>query len=232
MALYGNLEEYSDNLSEFYEAYGEAMIIAESYIEEEDDILSEGANIEITKKLKEFKERYNKYNKAGKKALLKKDFNTAAENFAKAKKELKEFEYAVKNMDSTVGSAVLGSIAGLLIVMIKVTILSYTPFGILLGGYKIYSKITKDSVDRFVYHVAKDTSKRLLPVVTTIRYLGELVEIVRKFIERTREGDKNTDKFNLYRTELLRYIENLDDKLDNYVKFVDMVIKKKKDDDK
>jgi hypothetical protein len=127
------------------------MIIAESYIEP-DDILSEGANIEITKKLKEFKERYNKYNKAGKKALLKKDFNTAAENFAKAKKELKEFEYAVKNMDSTVGSAVLGSIAGLLIVMIKVTILSFAPFGIVLGGYKIYSNVTKD---KFVYRVAK-----------------------------------------------------------------------------
>ena len=228
MALYGNIEEYSDNLSEFYEAYGEAMIIAESYIEPE-DILSEGANIEITKKLKEFKERYNKYNKAGKKALLKKDFNNAAENFAKAKKELKEFEFAVKNMDSTVGSAILGSIAGLLIVMIKVTILSYTPFGILLGGYKIYSNVTKD---KYVYRVVKGSSKRLLPIVTTIRYLGELIEIVRKFIERTREGDKNTDKFNLYRTELLRYIENLDDKLDNYVKFVDMVMSKKKDDDK
>jgi hypothetical protein len=239
--FYGNnIEKYSDSLSEsyiepedmlseFYKAYGEAMIVSESYIEEEDDILSEGANIEITKKFKEFKENYNKYNKAGKKALKNKDFNDAAVNFAKAKKELKNFESAVKGMDSTVGSAVFGTIAGLLLTMVKVTIQSYVPFGILLGSTKVYSKLAKD---RLTYHMVKGNVKQLLPIVTSVRYLGELVGIIADFIKRTKEGDKNADKFNLYRTELLRYIKKLDDSLDRYIKLVDHIMKKKKDEDK
>ena len=226
--FYGNdIGQYSVILSEFYKAYGEAVIIAESYIEE-DDILSEGANIEITKKFKEFKENYNKYNKAGKKALLKREFNDAAVNFAKAKKELKDFESAVKNMDSSVGSAILGSIAGLLMVMTKVTITSYTPFAVMLGGIKGYSKLAKD---KYMYYYAKNTVKLLSPITTSVRYLGELVEIIKEFIKRTKEGDKNEDKFNLYRTELLRYINKLDDKLNTYIKAVDIIMKKKKDDD-
>ena len=237
--FYGNnIEKYSDSLSEsyiepedmlseFYKAYGEAMIVSESYIEEEDDILSEGANIEITKKFKEFKENYNKYNKAGKKALKNKDFNDAAVNFAKAKKELKDFESAVKGMDSTVGSAILGSVAVLLITMVKETIIAFIPFGALLGASKAYSKS-----DPYLYHMVKGDVKKFFPVVASIRYLGKLVEIITDFVKRTKEGDKNTDKFNLYRTELLKYIKNLDDKLDNYIKFVDKLMKKNKDEDK
>jgi hypothetical protein len=246
--FYGNnIEKYSDSLSEsyiepedilseFYKAYGEAMIVSES-CEEEDDILSEGANIEITKKFKEFKENYNKYNKAGKKALKNKDVNDAAVNFAKAKKELKDFESAVKGMDSTVGSAVLGTLAGLTLSMVKVTITSFGPFAVLIGGSEALSKLTKmgskvHNIARDVNHYTSLSSLALGPVILTINSLRELVGLIKEFTRRIKEGDKNADKFNLYRTELLRYIKKLDDSLDRYIKLVDHIMKKKKDEDK
>lgn len=194
----------------------DATFIAEQYLDE-DEVLTEGANIEITKKLREFKKNFNNYLKAGKKALRKYDKKEAADNFAKARQELKAFKKEVEHMDSTVGSAVFGTIAAMLIIMAKSVLISLLPLGIMGAGYKIYGLAVKNPI----YSVAFGASAKFLGVIYTLsNSLSELIVSLVTIVKRSKKGDKTEDLSNLYRTELLKYIDKLSANLSNLEKEV------------
>ena len=197
--------------------YEDALLLAETY-EDDDYILTEGANIEITKKLKEFKKNYSKYIKAGKKALRKSNTKEAADNFGKARKELELFRFEVRDMDSTVGSAVFGTIAGMLIIMANITIEVYTPVLIPSLGISLYTSFVKKDKNLGLFfktlnYTYKNTAKFVKVIGIAIAGLYQLVVTLKEFIASVQAGDKKEDSFNLYRTELMKYINELDKRL-------------------
>ena len=233
---------------EIYSEYEDNMVFVEEYLNEQESILTEGANIDITKKFKDFKIEYTKHTLAGRKCLLKFDSQGAYENFEKARKVLNEFKKEVENMDSDTGSAVFGTIAGILMIMVSSIIKGYSTFVPLLAGTRIYTSAknhyykknqipdlspeqmkkygiaTTASKRDYLYYSALHTVRGIYaPMLAAMHALYKVITNIKEFIKRLKSDDSTENKFNLYRTELLTYIKEVDkslNKLNNKAKAI------------
>lgn len=168
---------------------------------DEDEYLSEGANTEINKKYNKMKAELNDYVTKIKKALKKHDRETAWEYFDKSKAVLNEMRAEVKAMDSDMGSAAWGFVAGTLM-QIGRNFASILCFGV---SYKLLAD----------FAISQAIS---LPVGLFVTTMVEAISTASKVAEGVKEGDSTPNMLNKYRTELLKSIDIMEHNLDSIKK--------------
>ena len=219
--FYGNIcqEDYINENTQLEMPLDEIyynMVLSENYIEDF-EALNEGANIEITKKCREFYKKYKENIKAAKAAIKDGDKKTAKSNIKQAKGELEKFKKEVENMDSTAGSAIFGFFAHILVQFAKDAAFIFGNFGLSLGSNAaLHSTL---NVDMFTGLITSSN-----PLVTILGSIGLRVSIVAgfiynmynvvvdiiKIINSIDNGDSAADSLNLYRVEMLKVCDKFD----------------------
>ena len=190
-----------------------------------EQMLEEGANIEITKKLNTFRKNFKYYTNETKKYIEAKDARKAKYNIQLAKKELEGFKNEVKHMDSDVGSVVFGYIAHCVVEYGKSIPLTLGAKGI--GA--IISNISSRSVpsdhkifDFFTNILNSELGDKLKilggKVADLVSWSTKVIDQVKnaiKIINSLRDGDKTEDALNMYRHDLIDIISFYERSLDS-----------------
>jgi hypothetical protein len=202
-----------------------------------DQIISEGANIEITKKLNTFRNNFNHYMQEARKYIKDKDGRKAKYNIQLARKELEGFKNEVKNMNSDVGSVVCGYMAHCAVEFGK-----KIPF---LLGTKVLGAIANKALPKSApsnsnnnnnqagsntktQQTAESTVTNEAVIDTILMVGGKAFNLVRwylaiksqvenavKIINSLKAGDKTEDALNMYRHDIIDIINSYEKSLDN-----------------
>jgi hypothetical protein len=190
-----------------------------------EQIIEEGANIEITKKLNTFRKNFKYYINETKKYIEAKDTRKAKYNIQLAKKELEGFKNEVKHMDSDVGSVVFGY-------MVHCAIDYGKSIPLILGAKgigAIISNISTRSVpsdhkifDFFTNILNSELGDKLKilggKVADLVSWSTKVIDQVKnaiKIINSLRDGDKTEDALNMYRHDLIDIISFYERSLDS-----------------
>ena len=228
------IPEREITLEEVLEIQESALsIMSELCLNEEDEEddgefeeLMEGANLDYSKAFKDGKKKYSESIRAAKKALKAKDYKKAKSEIKEAQKALDGIEKTLKEVDSTVGSAVLGWLAAALLTMIEMIIpLGYITIGknIAIKGASDLSSMSLTSLIAGTKEVQKAASATgfglgmyLGGIVTGI-IQGVILSIrdIKQFIADNKDPDLSKPQvLNYYRNKLCSYIKNMRKHLD------------------
>lgn len=184
-------------------------------------IISEGANIELTKAMKTFKSSYKLHMKSAKKLIKVKEYDKAIKELQAAKTASKKMGDTINNTRSNVGSAVFGYFASLLVDMAKFMI----PIGIAFTG----GAITRDAVSKAIStgkasgltKAAAFTGVFMTGIGGAVSWIMSIVEFVKTmiyFIDTVKDPKASTaDALNFYRKNIVNYYNDLNSKIDGLI---------------
>lgn len=220
---------YSRNYTHNYfieneEKYNELIssISEDCAMEDIEEPLDEGANIDMTKKFREYKKEYKGYLKNIKKLYKENKISECEKEINKAKRLVTKMKGDIKEIDaSNAGSTVFGFIAGTLINLAKY-------FGTALISNPIaatYTTIQKYAAGKAVgmatfsrtLHLMKNMSL-ILSVPFTAYY--DLIDLL--------YGKNRKDNYNLYKTKLLQACDQLNAALNSWMSKIKRKSKKGK----
>ena len=211
---------YGDNIFEsndivFTNEEFEMILNALKEVSEENEVLEEGANVEITKAFITHKKAYIKEMRLAKKNLYNKE--EALEHIKNAKKEIKECKKVIKGTDSNVGSTVFGIIANALMDMCDVML----PNSIAKMGINFATSGASNTIiSTAKFAVGKDVAEKAFQV----SYIKGVIVLMREIMgtmEAVRDEKRSkVDKFNMYKNKMLTYVADLEARVDKFEKYV------------
>lgn len=207
-----------------FECYSSAIdILSEA---DQEEVVEEGANIEMTKIWRESKKENKEYLKNYKKFLKEKDFKKAAAELDKVTKNLEKAKKEIKDVDQTVGSAICGYFAEYIIDLFQL-IIPFTVEGLGYGAMMLSIKdVIADAMNgNFEGLQTPDVIKKAAPgavvgnigaVWLTIKAIVVLIKDIKTWIKEFKADDKKLDAkhFNLYRNTLIRFMDEAIKKVD------------------
>lgn len=216
-------QEIQDTLFIIYQDIAES-----SLFEDDEDILEEGANLDMRRIWKESKKEYKAHLKASKKYLRSGDKDNAAKELDKAIKILKDNRDRLANVDDNdnIGSAVLGFFAYELLSYIEILIPmigSGIGFGLSSVGMDVWYNTVKTGVrtlDVAAINKSAQLAKNLSAagsvisftssiagaMISIINFIKDLITFINEI--KKEKGDLDVKHFNLYRVKLLRYMDD------------------------
>jgi phage-related protein len=190
--------------------------MSEAYLENF-EVFEEGANIEITKKAREFYKGFKTDIKAAKAAIKKGDKAAAKSNLKQARTKLSGFKKEVQNMDSTAGSAIFGWFTSGLVSMARDAAFIFGTFGISFATTNVLSALTFKQImgavlnagERFIANISA-IGLKAASIATYIYGIYDLITKIIKITKSIDKGDKAADALNLYRVEMLKTCDKFD----------------------
>ena len=203
----------------------EVDIIKAALNESSEDILQEGANIEITKAFMTHKKACKKEMRAAKKSIY--DRDEALEHLANAKKEIRALKKVIKDTDSSVGSSIFGFFANALIDICDIMLpVSIAKFGENITAKSIASGILNSAVgDSIKGDIVKGTAGILVQKwgwnLTYIKGLIVLIrEIVGTIIAIKDDKRSGIDKANMYKNKIITYVMDIEENITKTEKYI------------
>lgn len=206
-----------------FECYSSAIdILSEA---DQEEVVEEGANIEMTKIWRESKKENKEYLKNYKKFLKEKDFKNAAAELDKVTKNLEKAKKEIKDIDQTIGSAICGYFAEYIINLLQL-IVPFTVEGLGYGAMALSIKDTiADAMNGNIEGITPEAIKKAAPgalignigaVWLTIKAIVVLIKDIKTWIKEFKADDKKLDAkhFNLYRNTLIRFMDEAIKKVD------------------
>ena len=221
-----------------FECYSSAIdILSEA---DQEEVIEEGANIEMTKIWRESKKENKEYLKNYKKFLKEKDFKKATAELDKVTKNLEKAKKEIKDVDQTVGSAICGYFAEYVIDLLQL-IVPFTVEGLGFGAAAFSMKdVIADAMNGNFESFTPEALKKAIPgavagyvgaIWLTIKAIVVLIKDIKTWIKEFKADDKKLDAkhFNLYRNTLIRFMDEAIKKID---KLKDQVAKAKAKEEK
>lgn len=229
MGIYGAyVKELMENKNvdiDFNEAFLDIYSdIIESYeFEDSEEVVEEGANLDIRAIWKEAKKESKVHIKNYKKLIKAEDYKGAAKELDYVSKNLKKARDEAKKVDAdSVGSAILGYFAtGLLNIVEQIIPMSITMAGSSITTASILKNTMKDGVidpsklAEFIAGVLPTGAKvgnivaKVGQVAGIIKGIIILVKDIKTFVNEAKSDKELSIKnFNLYRNRLLRYFDD------------------------
>jgi len=189
-----------------------------------EQMIEEGANIEITKKLNTFRKNFKYYINETKKYIEAKDTRKAKYNIQLAKKELEGFKNEVKNMNSDAGSVVFGYMVHCAIDYGKSIplMLGAKGLGAIITNISSKSTPSNNKLIGFFTNILNSELGDKLKVLGgniaelvswSVKIIGQVKNAI-KIINSLRDGDKTEDALNMYRHDLIDIISFYEKALD------------------
>jgi hypothetical protein len=190
-----------------------------------EQMIQEGANIEITKKLNTFRKNFKYYINETKKYIEAKDTRKAKYNIQLAKKELEGFKNEVKNMDSDAGSVVFGYMVHCAIDYGKSLplMLGAKGLGAIITNISSKSTPSDNKLISFFTNILNSELGDKLKILGgniaelvswSTKIIGQVKNAI-KIINSLRDGDKTEDALNMYRHDLIEIISFYEKSLDS-----------------
>lgn len=204
-------EDIITSLIEGYEA------LYESDIEE---VLEEGANIDMSKKFIEFAKTYRSDVKDAKAAIKKKDSSEAKKKLKKISKDLDDIEKFIRSTESDAGSVLFGIIAQWIIIMVKM--LPLLGLGFITGKAAgvLRNQAANIPVGTAKSALAGIAITSLIPVRAGFDivawYIGakEIVQDVVTIVDNFKAKERTEDAINPFRANLLSTIKKMRKQID------------------
>ena len=213
-------EEFQNALFECYSNTIEILSEAD-----QEEVVEEGANIEMTKIWRESKKENKAYLKNNKKFLKETDFKKAAAELDKVTKNLEKAKKEIKDVDQTVGSAICGYFAEYVIDLLQL-IVPFTVEGLGFGAAAFSMKdVIADAMNGNFESFTPEALKKAAPgavvgyigaVWVTLKAIVVLIKDIKTWIKEFKADDKKLDvkHFNLYRNTLIRFMDEAIKKVD------------------
>lgn len=190
-----------------------------------EQMIQEGANIEITKKLNTFRKNFKYYINETKKYIEAKDTRKAKYNIQLAKKELEGFKNEVKNMNSDAGSVVFGYMVHCAIDYGKSIplMLGAKGLGAIITNISSKSTPSNNKIIGFFTNILNSELGDKLKILGgkvgdlvswSTKIIGQVKNAI-KIINSLRDGDKTEDALNMYRHDLIEIISFYEKSLDS-----------------
>ena len=190
-----------------------------------EQMIQEGANIEITKKLNTFRKNFKYYINETKKYIEAKDTRKAKYNIQLAKKELEGFKNEVKNMNSDAGSVIFGYMVHCAIDYGKSIplMLGAKGLGAIMTNISSKSTPSDNKLIGFFTNILNSELGDKLKVLGgniaelvswSTKIIGQVKNAI-KIINSLRDGDKTEDALNMYRHDLIEIINFYEKSLDS-----------------
>ena len=203
----------------------EVDIIKAALNESSEDILQEGANIEITKAFMTHKKACKKEMRAAKKSIY--DRDEALEHLANAKKEIRALKKVIKDTDSSVGSSIFGFFANALIDICDIMLpVSIAKFGENITAKSIASGILNSAVgDSIKGDIVKGTAGILVQKWGwNLSYIKGLIVLIREIAGTiiAIKDDKRSgiDKANMYKNKIITYVMDIEENITKTEKYI------------
>lgn len=230
-----NVELTPELVNEFKDSLLEMTMSAVCEETEESYILvSEGANIEMTKAAKSKMKEFTAALKAYRKALKSEDYDAAKSHLDNANKSIVDLEKEIKDLDFTVGSAIFGFFANSFISSLQMLIPNIITTVFFVSGVKKSFKVSNELSD-YLYDIDFDDPENAIagfakyvnavssnPEVkkSEIKYqisniINSIISLVKSFreiksvVKRYKEGDVSKEALNLYRNKMLMICSDL-----------------------
>lgn len=210
--------------------------LIESYDNDDNEIVEEGANLEARKAYKEALKEYKGYAKELKKLIKEEKYSDAKKNLSKMKTCVDKVEKEIKDQNYTTGSAVFGYFAYGLLNMVELLIPSFiygfgqglTINGAQLAMNNLFTGNLETVKVAAGMTIGGGVTTVIGGVIALIKSIVILIKSIKQFIEDIKDKDTNTtEAINLYRNKLLTYVKDLKKKIDQYEKLIDKKSKAK-----
>jgi hypothetical protein len=204
--------------------YNQMISFYEAMDETGDNYFTEGANLDGRELVKEFNKTNKYYLREYIRAVKEKDYNKAKKALSKSMSLLNKTEKDIKNLDYTVGSAILGFFANALITGINIIFPGIFTAGL---GSKIYDvasnkiwdnliaraggeKITKNIFDIIMRELGETmyvASYITTIVAVVVIFIKDVVQLC-KDLNSAKDAKDVVNSFNMYRKYLLTTMNN------------------------
>lgn len=229
MSIYGsisnNVVEESITDEEFGRYFSEAVMdlfMEDCFEESNEDVLEEGANVDMTNIFKDSKKKFKAAMKESKGYIKSKDYANAKKSLNEAKSIASKMYKDIQSTHSTFGSAMWGYLCMLILNWYELLFTN----AIALVGNKAF---------QFGLSATNFSLMKKGLVLTGLGSLGSfiksiiiLIKDIKEIIERSKSSKENIyDITNLYKNKLMRYSKDMEKQIDKLIKEVE---KKEKED--
>ena len=207
--------EYIDLRNAVLEAY-EYM---ESFDDEdEDELTTEGANIESKKVYKEYRKKVKKCSKDYKKHLKNGEYDEARKDVQNMEKLLKDCESLIRSTASTTGSMVFGFIISLVKWYATSLLLMLVPIGVTFGG----AFGIKNDIASQITVASGGIGTGLGSVAVAVNTVRTIINQIVMIAENVKKGESTTEDIaNAYKNDLLTLVKKLQKSTKKLYKIID-----------
>lgn len=223
-----------EDIVEFVQIGEKIDFIDKINISESEEVLGEGANLDIREAYTKCHKIYKEQAKICKKSIKNKDFKAAKQATSKMRTALKDSKKIIKEAESDVGSVIFGLFAGSLLNMVEllVPILGYTAGigGLTLSGLKGMADIGAGTINQSTIMTALGSSLMIgvNAVVLLIKGIIILYREIKQFMADLNNKESTANTFNLYRNNIITYCDKIEKCIDKLDKCIDEREKKEK----
>ena len=212
-----------------FECYSSAIdILSEA---DQEEIIEEGANVEMTKAWLGSKKEVKEYLKNYKKFLKAKEYKKASSELDKVTKILEKAKKDIKSVDQNAGTAAIGFFADFLVIVLEMFVplsIEGIGLGVVISGAKGASKAVDAAAMAGGIFDDKEMLKQATKIyggalATTVGSIWSIIKAVSLIIKEVKtwikefksDGEKLEAKhFNAYRNTLIRYMDSSIKKID------------------